>query len=418
MNFSHPHPVRFSHIAPEALRLPSGCKRMRIICYSSGAWPCGIANYQHHLEPSLHQSFAVTTRLLPTAPVLRDRPVALAKQRALYAKLAAESASYDVALLQFVTFWNGNRLGENMLPAFVGHLAAPTIVVLHEWPIPQAPESDDGSWPRRVVRSAALKLAPGPRDYDAWLRTTFFAQMAHFIVHSSELSERLGEVGVSRDRITQIVHPVYELESTLDGDPLTPALVQKLEDKRMLLLFGFPHPRKNYELALRALKLLPDDVVLVMAGSTEGQFRSDYVRTLFRLARDLGVADRFHATGEIGSRALSDLFGRTAVAVAPFSYATGSGSIGYFLGAQLPVVASDLRSNVEVLRSGGGLHLFKQDDSDDLAGRIADILSSPSMRQRLCEQSRRFAALHNFRRLGDLIGQRLRARARVEVAAG
>src|SRR5262245_989330 len=351
---------------------------MRLICYSSGAWPCGIANYHRRLEPILRDAFAVTTHHLPTIPVLRDRPVALARQRRRYMVLANESSAYDAALLQFITFWNGNRLGENMLPSFVDHLAAPLVVVLHEWPLPQEAEPDDGSWPKRIVRSTALQFAQGPRDYDGWLRTRFFPRVAHFIVHASELSTRLLEVGVSEDRVTRVVAPVYELASEPEpGNPIAPDLWNTLESKRVLLLFGFPHPRKNYELALAALTRLPEDVVLVMAGSTEGRFRSDYANSLSTFARKLGVAHRFHTTGEIGTRALADLFERTTVAVAPFSYATGSASLGYFLAARLPIVASDIASNVVVCQAGAGIQLFRQGDPDALAHAIATILNNP-----------------------------------------
>jgi glycosyltransferase involved in cell wall biosynthesis len=380
---------------------------MRIICYSSGAWPCGIANYQRHLEPILRQSFSVTTRLLPTTPVLRDRPVALARQRSLYAQLAAESARHDAALLQFITFWNGDRLGENMLPIFVEQLAAPLVVVLHEWPIPQTPEPPGESWPRRVLRSTALRLTPGPRDYESWLRSRFFPRVDHFIVHASELRQRLCDNGVGLERITQVVHPVYELESSAESDGLSPALLKHLEGKRILLLFGFPHPRKNYELAVNALPRLSEDTVLVMAGSTDGPFRSQYVNQLFARARMLGVTHRFHATGEIGSRALADLFARTALAIAPFSYATGSGSLGYFLGARLPIVASNIPSNVDVRRSGGGIELFQQGDAAALADVVAAILEHPERGRRLADQSAAFAAQYNFRTLGEMLGERI-----------
>jgi glycosyltransferase involved in cell wall biosynthesis len=324
-----------------------------------------------------------------------------------------------VALLQFITFWNGNRLGENMLPAFVEHIASPLVVVLHEWPIPQEPEPDDHSWTQRIVRSTALRFVSGPRDYRAWLREQFFPRVAHFIVHSSELHERLREEAVDDHRITQLVPPVYNLRSEpAEGDPLAPAFLRAFESKRILLLFGFPHPRKNYELAIAALTRLPEDVVLVMAGSTEGSFRRDYVSSLFVCARSLGVEHRFYTTGEIGTRSLADLFDRSALAIAPFSYATGSASLGYFLGARLPVVASDIQSNLEVCRAGGGIQLFRQNDPNALADAIATVLNDPGRRHALRDRNSRFADQHNFQILGEVIGQRLRdaaARNRLHV---
>jgi glycosyltransferase involved in cell wall biosynthesis len=254
-----------------------------------------------------------------------------------------------------------------------------------------------------------LRLTPGPRDYECWLRSRFFPRVDHFIVHSSELRQRLCDNGVSPERITQVVGPAYELEleSSPEGNGPASPLLKDLEGKRILLLFGFPHPRKNYELAVNALPRLPEDAVLVMAGSTEGPFRREYVNKLFMSARILGVAHRFHVTGEIGSRALADLFARTAVAIAPFSYATGSASLGYFLGAKLPIVASNIASNVEVRRCGGGIELFQQGDAAALAEVVAAILDDPARGRRLTDESAAFAAQHNFRTLGELIRERI-----------
>lgn len=380
---------------------------MRLICYSSGAWPCGIANYHRQLVPFLEQSFSVATRTLPTTPVLRDRPWALARQRRLYADLAEQSSAYDVALLQFITFWNGNRPGENALPIFVSHLRRPTVVVLHEWPPAQEREPDQGRWARRFARQALLRTFAGPQADPAWLNAQFFSQMSHFVVHSGELRDRLLESGVREERITLVVHPPYEL-GTVEGTPLDPALAQRLDGRRVVLLFGFPHPRKSYELAVTALRDLPNDILLVIAGSTEGTFRSTYINSLVELARATDVSDRLLITGEVSDRALSELFARTDVALAPFSYATGSGSIGYFIGAGLPIVASDIPSNVSVREAGAGIRLFHQGDAADLASTVADLLGKPEAGVRLREQNRQFARTHSFHSLSNLIRDRIR----------
>jgi glycosyltransferase involved in cell wall biosynthesis len=111
--------------------------------------------------------------------------------------------------------------------------------------------------------------------------------------------------------------------------------------------------------------------------------------------------------------ALKSPVARTALAIAPFSYATGSGSLGYFLGAQLPIVASNIASNVEVRQSGAGIELFQQGDAAALAEVVVAILKDPERGRRLTDESAAFAAQHNFRTLGELIGERIASVAAV-----
>ena len=105
----------------------------RVIAYTSGADPCGIADYHGRLAehlPELERSVPLPTRI-----VLRDLLLALVKQRILCTgALAAEADGDHVVLLQMISSWNGLRLGEYLLPTFLDRLRPPVVAVLHEWP--------------------------------------------------------------------------------------------------------------------------------------------------------------------------------------------------------------------------------------------------------------------------------------------
>jgi hypothetical protein len=77
---------------------------MRVVGYTSGAKPCGIADYHHKVATGL-TAFGVQcdTVPLPTGSIYRDQPLALWRQRQLYAGLAAQSRAYDAVLLDLLT---------------------------------------------------------------------------------------------------------------------------------------------------------------------------------------------------------------------------------------------------------------------------------------------------------------------------
>ena len=73
------------------------------------------------------------------------------------------------------------------------------------------------------------------------------------VVHSHRAVEQLVELGLGRERIARIPHPVFE------GEPMPPA------EGRTLLFFGLIRDYKGLDVLLRALPEIPD-ARLVVAG--------------------------------------------------------------------------------------------------------------------------------------------------------
>jgi glycosyltransferase involved in cell wall biosynthesis len=354
--------------------------------------------------PFLERTFDVHTLTLPTTQVLRDRPVALLRHQHHYRTLARQSDAYDVTLLQFITFWNGTRAAENMLPTFIRNLRRPIVAVLHEWPTAADPGATPARARARLALSALSRLVDPAAGYERFLRDTLLPRVAHFVVHSNELRSRLIAHGVADTRITSTALPPFPATPT---DGVRSRFVDAIGTRRVVLLLGFPHPRKNYELAIQALPQLPDDVQLVMAGDSSGPLRSQYVASLHALAASLGVASRVLATGRLTEDELHDLVGRATVGVAPYTYATGSAAIAQLFGARVPVVASNLDSNTVIHDLGGGLILFRSGDVDSLAGALNQVLRDDGLRHSLSERSRAFAERLSFAGLGEIVTGRL-----------
>jgi glycosyltransferase involved in cell wall biosynthesis len=381
----------------------------RVIAYTSGADPCGIADYHGRLAehlPELERSVRLPTRI-----VLRDRPLALVKQRLAYRALAAEADGYDVVLLQMISSWNGFRLGEYLLPTFLDRLRPPVVAVLHEWPesVPQEIAGRGLTGLARQALTRTLRRIDFAGDhFDQWLTRRFLPRLRHVIVHAEHLRERLLAAGVSSERITFSLMPVYPCPPPI-GD--TPALVPG--DRRIVVLFGFPHPRKRYEVAIQALERLPTDTVMVLIGSASDNFRRTYLDELRALAASNGTLERLVITGEVDAGVLGGLLSRADVALAPAGYATGSASIGYLIAAGVPIVASDVPSVTALEDAGAGIVTFEGGNVSACVAALQHVLGGPAYREGLRRRNQQFAERHTFSRLGRRIDEALRAAGQV-----
>jgi glycosyltransferase involved in cell wall biosynthesis len=380
----------------------------RAIAYTSSAHLCGIADYHGRLAP--HLPAVATTLPLPSNRVLRDRPLALLEQRCHYRKLAAAADSYDVALLQMVTHWNAFRVGEYLLPTFLRRLRAPLVVVMHEWLDGIGNEPARSGLLGHVHRLAIDAFRRFDFDglaFERWFQQVFLPRVSHFIVHAEHLADQLSRAGVASERITFCIQPTYPIA----GQPDESALVDVPPNKRLVVLFGFPHPRKRYDIALRALSMLPADVMVMMVGEAEDEFRRAYVNELRQLASQIGVADRFMVMGEMPSTAVASIFSRADVAVAPVGYATGSAALGYLIAAGLPIVASDVPSIRAVCDAGAGMALFEAGNVTACADTLRYVLGDRDVQATLRRRNTQFAGVHTFAKLGEMIDHRLQEAA-------
>ncbi len=123
------------------------------------------------------------------------------------------------------------------------------------------------------------------------------------------------------------------------------------KDRKVLLFFGFIRGYKGLDILLRAMKLLDDSYVLVIAGETYGSF-DDYDAII----RDNNLQDRIvRHVRYIGDNEVPLFFSASDVCVLPYKSATQSGIIGITYHFGVPVIATDtgsLREMIEPYNAG------------------------------------------------------------------
>jgi glycosyltransferase involved in cell wall biosynthesis len=169
-------------------------------------------------------------------------------------------------------------------------------------------------------------------------------------------------VGLPAAKVTTIPYGLDDLPEPWGVNP--PDSVP--DGARVLVAIARLVPQKGVDVAVRALPLLPDDVVLVVLG--EGPERE----RLERLARDLGVERRVFLPGRQPDAAA--WLRRAEALVHPARWeGFGLGVLEAML-ASLPVVASDVSSLPELVVDGETGLLVPPDDPEGLASAVARVL--------------------------------------------
>jgi glycosyltransferase involved in cell wall biosynthesis len=167
-----------------------------------------------------------------------------------------------------------------------------------------------------------------------------------------------------------------------DGPPVPEAELReryRLGHSRLVLCVAAKRPHKNQELLLRALRLLPDDTLVVLAGHAE-----PYEADLRALAGELSVSERVRFLGYLSDGELEGLWRLAACAAFP-TLGEGFGlPVIEAMARGVPVACSDLPVLREV--GGGVAHYFPPGDSRAAAGAIeaawADEDASSAGRER------------------------------------
>ena len=167
---------------------------------------------------------------------------------------------------------------------------------------------------------------------------------------------------------------------------------ERLEGKRPLVILGFLARRKGYDVALRALRELPPEYVLVAAGGEHAADRTGTEAWLRAEAERAGVADRLRITGYLPAERLEQAAALAEIVLAPFTSMSASASLHYALARGKAILASDLPEN----RSLDCVALVPPGEAEALAQAIRRLGAAPGERSRLEGAARGYARSHSF----------------------
>ena len=185
--------------------------------------------------------------------------------------------------------------------------------------------------------------------------------------------------------VTNAIHPVFFTNYAAGPPPST----------TYLLYVGGLDQRKNIELIIQALALLPERIALRITGEANG-----FETVLARLAQKYNVNRRVHFTGYVPRSNLAKLM-QEALAVVYPSLAEGFGlPIIEALATGVPVIAS----NIPVFRELGGhqIRLINPRKTEELRDAVKSILAlSTAERRKEIQRGQAYAKQFSSELLGE-----------------
>ena len=179
------------------------------------------------------------------------------------------------------------------------------------------------------------------------------SRFSRVVVHSEHGAGALAELGVPRDRLRVIPHPVF---------PSDPA---RTDDGHTVLCLGVIRPYKGLDDAIAAVKRV-DGARLLVAG--------DPMEPVDRYLEVAGSVAEWRL-GYLPEAELDRALGDATVALFPYRPELDqSGALLRALGAGVPAIAYDVGGIAEPLRRFGAGRVVAPGDVDGLAGAIEELL--------------------------------------------
>lgn len=262
-------------------------------------------------------------------------------------------------------------IAHTSLAAFFTRLAVrgmkdrPTVVVMmHGYLF-----DDDSSVLRRTVLLSAEKLMAGVTDLLLCMNRWDMALAERY---------RLGRkiafvpgVGVDESRFARL--------DPARGAALRAAYSISADAFVMLYAAEFS-PRKSQAVLIRAMTRMPPEAVLLLPGS------GALLEQCRALAESLGVAGRVVFPGQVGD--VTDWYAAADAAVSASRSEGLPFNIMEAMCCGLPVVASDVKGNGDLIKDGVSGLLYPYGDEDAFVQAAAKLMGDGALRERLGEQAR------------------------------
>lgn len=170
------------------------------------------------------------------------------------------------------------------------------------------------------------------------------------------------------------------------------------KEKKVLLFFGFIRSYKGLDILLEAIRKMPEDYYLVIAGETYGSFDeySEYIKK-YKMEDRVSINTRYISDTEV-----SCFFSAADVCVLPYKSATQSGIIGITYHFELPVIATDVGGLKEMIEPWDTGIMVAKPEPDLLRHAILDYFQA-DLSERFKTGIRKYKEAASWDSLGNTI---------------
>jgi glycosyltransferase involved in cell wall biosynthesis len=287
----------------------------------------------------------------------------------------------DLAHIQHQYFlFGGVAPWKNRFRALADRLRVPAVMTVHEF---VSPSGDP-------LRRFAIALTNRRQFRHPAVR--------RLIVHTEEDRRRMIASGLDARRMVTVRHGVPPAPRLPPREEARRALA--VENRFVLTLFGFLSRRKGHLLVIQALKSLPENAILLLAGGRHPDDSTSYVPDLEALIEREGLAERVRITGYLPPEQVAQVMSATDLVVAPFIESSGSGSLAMALACGKPILASDIAPHREMVQeTPGAVSLCAGRDGEAFAAAIRKLQSEPDALAEMAAGAQRYARQHSYARM-------------------
>ena len=215
-----------------------------------------------------------------------------------------------------------------------------------------------------------------------------------------------GIYDVPKEKIVFIEHGVPDIHF----DQTQSKKEFKLEDKKVLLTFGFIGRNKGIETVIKALPKIieeyPDVLYMVLGKTHPNVIRhsgEEYRNYLLRLVKSLNLADHVLFLNEfIDQKELFKYLSACDIYITPYlnEAQITSGTLSYAMGAGCAVISTPYWHATELLADGRG-RLFHFNNSDELASIFKELLDQPALLKVLQKKASEYGKKITWPKIGE-----------------
>lgn len=219
-----------------------------------------------------------------------------------------------------------------------------------------------------TARGTDLSLIPQyARPRRLILQTAQRAAASIGVCHA--LMDQLAKLGADRTKLHVMRNGVDLLRfQPIDGTTARKRLALPI-DKRILLSVGLLIERKGHHIAIEALKSLPEDVNLIIAGSGPEQ------ASLEKLAEDLGITDRVRFIGQIANEDLKWWYSAADALVLCSSREGWANVLLEAMACGTPVIATNIWGTPEIVTTRASGRLMSERSPQCLSANATELFA-------------------------------------------
>lgn len=194
------------------------------------------------------------------------------------------------------------------------------------------------------------------------------------IVHTKTAKRLLKRFGIKEKKISVLPHGSYQYPKKLDKNDCKKIL--GLNDKKVILVFGFVCKWKDYKIIIDILPSLGKETMLLIAGGPRKKKDIPYYRNLTKYVGRLNLERQVLFHGYVEEKMLPIVFNSAEIAVLTNKNTTQSGVLNLILGFKIPAIAPRINYFQEIKDEYDCIDLYKPYDRGDLKKKVAQLLNN------------------------------------------